>query len=160
MVTVLAELSIRKRKPRTHTNSCSWSTEGTKQTEEDRRRKWSVTTVIHSRFISPFSCTDSKRKKRELSFIQNCAILEIIFPFAVPSCDCWCQPKRASFKNSWAKAQRNSGFNSYVILLPPSFPAGEASKRNPPERKQLQIQEQEGRPPIGREGGDILLLSG
>lgn len=63
MVTVLAELSIRKRKPRTHTNSCSWSTEETKQTEKDRRRKWSVTTVIHSRFISSFSCTDSKKKK-------------------------------------------------------------------------------------------------
>lgn len=65
MVTVLAELSIRKRKPRTHTNSCSWSTEGTKQSEEDRRRKWSVATVIHSRFISSFSCTDSKKERSE-----------------------------------------------------------------------------------------------
>lgn len=39
MVTVLAELSIRKRKPRTHTNSCSWSTEGTKQTKEESKEK-------------------------------------------------------------------------------------------------------------------------
>ncbi len=65
MVTVLAELSIRKQKPRTHTNSCSWSTEGTKQTEEVRRRKWYVATVIHSRFISSFSYTDSKKERSE-----------------------------------------------------------------------------------------------